>query len=76
MKNCFKNSKPRARKDFSFFRYFNTTKSPHTQINPIIRTYDYYPKHAKPAGVVVWGSGLRGTYVRAKHGELSLKNLR
>ena len=63
-------------RDFSFFRYFNTDKSVHTQINPITRTYDYYPKHPNVRGVVVWSSAQRGTYVRAKHGELSTKKLR
>ena len=76
MKKCFKTSKPKARGNFSFFRYFDTTKSPRTQINPITRAYEYYPKNAKRQGVVVWTPSMRGTYVRAKHGELSINRPR
>ena len=75
MKKAIYNKAKRVR-DFSFFRYFNPHKSPHTQINPITRAYDYYPKHPNVRGVVVWNSTQRGTYVRAKHGELSIKKLR
>ena len=76
MKQKFKTSKPKARGNYSFFRYFNTDKSQHTQINPITRTYDYYPKHANPKGIVTWPSSTKGTYVRAIHGELNIKRPR
>ena len=73
MKTALKNRKPKARGNFSFFRYYNTTKSPHTQMNPRTGAYEYYPKHADPKGVVVWDSWQKGTYVRAIHGELTKK---
>ena len=76
MKKCFKTSKPKARGNFSFFRYFNPQKSPHTQFNPITKTYEYYPKNAKRRGIVVWSGSQRGTYIRKKHGELSIKRPR
>lgn len=59
-------------KDLSFRRFFNPEKSPKTQINPLKGVYDYYPKHEheKHRGKLVWDSNRKGTYVRAKHGEL------
>ena len=75
MKKAIYNKAKRVR-DFSFFRYFNPHKSPHTQINPITRAYDYFPKHDNRKGVLIWHSSRYGTYVRAKHGELSIKNPR
>ena len=73
MKTALKNRKPKARGNFSFFRYFNTTKSPHTQINPLTGVYEYYPKNVKYRGVVVWDSRRKGTYIRAIHGPLTKK---
>ena len=59
-------------KDVGFRRFFNPDKSPKTQINPSTGVYDYYPKHEheKHRGKIVWDSSRKGTYVRAKHGEL------
>ena len=59
-------------KDYSFSRFFNPQKSPRTQINPVTGTYDYFPKHEhkKHRGRVVWNSAVKGTYIRAIHGEL------
>lgn len=59
-------------KDVGFRRFFNPYKSPKTQFNPLTGVYDYYPKHEheKRRGKFVWGSSRKGTYVRAKHGEL------
>ena len=75
MKKAIYNKAKRVR-DFSFFRYFNPQKSPHTQIDPITRAYDYFPKHDNRKGVMVWPSLRNWTYVRAKHGELSIKKPR
>ena len=75
MKKAIYNKAKRVR-DFSFFRYFNPQKSPHTQINQLTRAYEYFPKHDNRKGVMVWSSSVYGTYVRAKHGKLSIKNPR
>lgn len=58
-------------KDTSFRKFFNVDASPKTQINPITGVYDYYPKHAKYIGRLVWNSTQKGTYKRALHGELN-----
>ena len=50
-------------RDFSFFRYFNSPEP-------------NYFRGKRPEGLLVWSSAQRGTYVRAKHGELSTKNPR
>jgi hypothetical protein len=63
-------------KDTSFNRYLNQSKSPHTQINPITGVYDRIAKHRKYMGRVVWDSMRKGTYIRAKHGELPLSKRR
>lgn len=73
MKTSLKNRKPKARGNFSFFRYFNPQKSPHAQMNPHTGAYEYYPKNDKSRGVVVWDSRRKGTYVRSIHGELTKK---
>lgn len=57
-------------KDVSFRRFFNPDKSPRTQFNYEKGIYDYFPKHSKKRGRMVWNSYQKGTYVRAKHGEL------
>lgn len=51
---------------------FHPEKSPRTLINPLTKVYDCYPKHEaeKHRGVTVWDSSEKGTYIRAKHGEL------
>ena len=62
MKKAIYNKAKRVR-DFSFFRYFNSPEP------------DYFGGK-RPAGLLVWDSTQRGTYVRAKHGKLSIKKLR
>jgi len=57
-------------KDYSFGRFFHPEKSPHTIFDPIKEAFSYYPKHPKRRGRVVWDSLKKGTYIRAKHGEL------
>lgn len=72
MKKVIYNKAKRVR-DFSFFRYFNPQKSPHSQINPTTGVYEYFPKHDNRKGIVVWSSATKGTYVRAIHGVLNPK---
>lgn len=60
-------------KDFSWTKFFNVRKSPATQFsidqNGMLR-FDYYTKHNKPKGRLVWDSLRKGTYVRKIHGNL------
>jgi len=60
----------KARKDYSFAKFFHPEKSPHTMFNPINGVFTYVAKHKKHTGHVVWDSMRKGTYVFAKHGEL------
>lgn len=62
-------------KDFSFTRFFNPQKSPRTQLHinkdsGLPDGFDYFPKHFKQKGKVVWDSARKGTYVKERHGEL------
>jgi len=56
--------------DYSFSKFFHPEKSPHTIFDPIKGVFTYYPKNPKKMGRVVWDSLRKGTYIRAKHGEL------
>lgn len=57
-------------KAIDFFRFFNPQKSPMTQINEKGNGFDYYTKHHRPKGRVVWDSQRKGSYIKAMHGEL------
>ena len=57
-------------KDLSFARFFHPEKSPRTIFNFKEGKFDYYPKHTKRRGRIVWDSMKKGTYIRAIHGEL------
>ena len=56
-------------KDTSYARFFHPEKSPHTIFHPL-KGFLYFPKHIKRRGRLVWDSLTKGTYIRAKHGEL------
>lgn len=55
-------------KDFSFGKYFNVDKSPHTVFNSERGIYEYVAKHKKTVGKVVWDSRRKGSYVFKLHG--------
>lgn len=57
-------------KAFEFARYFNPHKSPRTQFNYEKGTFDYFPKHNRWKGRVVWNSKVKGTYIKNIHGDL------
>jgi hypothetical protein len=62
-------------RDFSFARFFNPEKSPHTVIgfNPIINQpyFVYAPIHNKKLpDKLAWDSKSKGTYKRSSHGVL------
>lgn len=63
-------------KDFSFNRYFDVKASPRTQIHFDKKTgmpagFDYFPKHAKRIGKIVWDSLSKGAYILLRDGELA-----
>ncbi len=60
----------KTKKDYSFAKFFHPEKSPRTIFDPKKGIFVYYAKHAKRAGHIVWDSIKKGTYIRAKHGEL------
>ncbi len=64
--------------DFSFAKYFNIDKSPHTSFNPITHVLEYMAKHeTRRIGKVVYDSwrkdknGVKIPYVRKTHGALA-----
>lgn len=65
-----KKSNHKPTRDFSFSRFFNSWKSPHTfghfDKDTQRWVFDYVAKHAKRLGRIVWNSTLKGTYVRPK----------
>lgn len=58
-------------KDFSFGKYFNVYKSPHTVFNFEKGIYEYVARHKKKTDDrVIWDSRRKGSYVFKLHGEL------
>lgn len=77
MKKTHKSKNLSPTRDFSFTRYFDPQKSPHTQFhvdNNGHIVYDYIPKNRKKTGVghlvFLAGKHGHGSYNRQKHGEL------
>ena len=60
----------KARKDYSFAKFFHPEKSPHTIFDYAKGVFAYVAKHKKTRGHVAWDSMRKGPYVFAKHGEL------
>ncbi len=65
-----KNRKKRVVKDFGFVKYFSIDASPHTHFDAVRGVFTYFAKNIKKidSRKFLWSG--KGTYIKAKHGEL------
>lgn len=65
-----KRSTHKPTKDFSFAKFFNPSKSPHTHFDEIKGEFTYVAKNRKFHGKVVWPSRSKGTHTKKDNGVL------